>query len=176
MRFAVCIVSLVVSLCASAATLEKLTVDQMTKHATLIVRGRIAGCAGESRGSIIYTRCSLVVAETWKGAARSQVDFIVPGGRVRSISQTFTGTPRFNTNDQFVLFLWIGRSGIPQILGLTQGVFDVALSPSGETTVRREATAEVMLDSKGRQVRDEPLNYSMADLRAQVNRALAGGK
>ena len=176
MRSTVCIASLLLSLCASAATLEKLTVDQMTQHATLIVRGRITACAGESRGSVIYTRCSVSVTETWKGAARSQVDFIVPGGRVRSFSQTFTGTPKFSPNDQFVLFLWVGRSGVPQILGLSQGVFDVTVSPAGKTTVRREATSEVMLDPKGRQVRDEAVSYSMSELREQVDRALAGGK
>ena len=175
MRFAVSIGILLLSTCVSAATLEKLSVDQMAQHSTVIVRGRITGCAGEARGSVIYTRCSVAVGETWKGAPRTHVDFIVPGGRVRSLSQTFTGTPKFSANEQYVLFLWIGRSGVPQIIGLSQGVFDVSVKPSGQTTVRREATSEVMLDSKGNQVKDEALSLSMVELRNQVNRALAGG-
>ena len=175
MRFAVAIAGLLSS-CVFAATLEKLSVDQMAQQSTMIVRGRITGCVGEARSSVIYTRCSVAVTETWKGVPRSQVDFIVPGGRVRALSQTFTGTPKFNANEQYVLFLWIGRSGVPQIIGLSQGVFDVSVKIGGETTVRREATADVMLDSKGNQVRDEAVALSMSDLRRQVDRALAGGK
>jgi hypothetical protein len=175
MRFVVSIGILLLSSCVFGATLEKLSVDQMAQQSSLIVRGKITGCAGEARGSVIYTRCFITVNETWKGTPKSQVDFIVPGGRVRSLSQTFTGTPKFNANEQYVLFLWIGKSGVPQIIGLSQGVFDVSVKPSGETTVRREATSEVMLDSKGNQVKDEALNLSMTQLRSQVKNALAGG-
>jgi hypothetical protein len=176
MRFAVSIAGLLLSSCAIAATLEKLTVDQMAQQSTLIVRGRITGCAGEARNSVIYTRCSVAVSETWKGSARSQVDFIVPGGRVRTLSQTFTGTPRFNADEQYVLFLWVGRSGTPQIIGLSQGVFDVSVKPTGETSVRREASTELMLDSNGKRIQDEAISSSLSELRQQVNRALAGGK
>lgn len=175
MRFA-SIVGLLLSWCVSAATLEKLTLDQMALQATTIVRGRVTGCAGEARGSVIYTRCAVAVTETWKGAARSKVEFIIPGGRVRSASQTFTGTPKFNANDQLVLFLWAGRSGVLQIIGLSQGIFDVTLSPKRGASVRREASSEVMLDSSGRQVRDEEINLSMTDLREKVRRALEGEK
>jgi len=175
MRFVVSIGILLLSQCVFAATLEKLSVDQMAQQSTVIVRGKINGCGGEARGSVIYTRCSVTVNETLKGTPKSQVDFIVPGGRVRSLSQTFTGTPKFNANEQYVLFLWVGRSGVAQIIGLSQGVFDVSVKPNGETVLRREATSEVMLDSKGNQVKDETLDLSMAELRTQVKKALAGG-
>jgi hypothetical protein len=115
------------------------------------------------------------VSETWKGKPGSKVDFVVPGGTARGLSQTFSGAPKFSANDQFVLFLWVGKSGIPQIIGLSQGVFDVTFSATGKATVQREASSGVMLDSAGRQVADEPLTLSVTELRSRVDNALRGG-
>jgi hypothetical protein len=173
MRFAVCTVAFVLS--AYGATLEKLSLEQMAQQSTMIVRGQVTACTGESRGSIIYTRCGVAVSETWKGTPAKKVDFVVPGGTFNGLTQTFTGTPKFAPKDEFVLFLWVGRSGIPQIIGLSQGVFGVSFTPGGEATVRREATTEVMLDSKGKQVRDEPVDLALSQLRSRVNQAIAGG-
>src|SRR3954465_11780720 len=102
----------------TAATLEKLTIEQMTQKATLIVRGRVGGCSGEMQGSIIYTRCSVNVTERWKGQSPSVTTFLIPGGSFKGLTQTFTGTPKFNGGDEYVLFLWSGRSGNNQIIGL----------------------------------------------------------
>ncbi|MBC8167060.1 MAG: hypothetical protein H7Y20_14470 [Bryobacteraceae bacterium] len=160
---------------AFAATLEKLSVEQMAQQAKVIVRGRVTGCTGEMRGSVIYTRCGVAVTETWKGSPAAKLDFVVPGGTTRGLSQTFSGAPKFNPNEQFVLFLWVGKSGIPQIIGLSQGVFDVAFSTKGEATVRREATAELMLNASGTPVRDETISMSVAELRGRVAKALVSG-
>jgi hypothetical protein len=175
MRLAVFILGLSVCVPAFAATLEKLTVEQMAQQSTMIVRGRVTGCSGETRGAIIYTRCGVAVSETWKGTPKSNVDFLVPGGRVQNLTQTFTGAPKFNANEQYVLFLWVGRSGVPQIIGLSQGVFDISFTSTGDPLVRHEATTERIVDSKGRQVRDEGISMSVTELRLRVDRALVAG-
>jgi hypothetical protein len=175
MRLAVTIIAFVLCAPAFTATLEKLSIEQMAQQSTMIVRGQVTSCSGEARGSIIYTRCGVAVSETWKGAPSAKLDFLVPGGTFNGLTQTFTGTPKFAPKDEFVLFLWVGRSGIPQIIGLSQGVFGVSFSPGGQATVRREATTEVMLDSKGKQVQDKAVDIALPELRTRVNRALAGG-
>ena len=175
MRVAVSILGLLLCSPAFAATLEQLSIEQMAQQSTIIVRGRVTGCGGEMRGAVIYTRCGVAVTETWKGNPVSKVDFVVPGGRARGLSQTFSGAPKFNPNEQFVLFLWVGRSGIPQIIGLSQGVFDVTSSKSGQATAQREATSERMVNSKGEPVVDEPMKLTVSELRARVEKALAGG-
>jgi len=147
----------------------------MAQQSSMIVRGQVTACSGEARGSLIYTRCGVAVSEIWKGTPAKKVDFVVPGGTFNGLTQTFTGTPKFAPKDEFVLFLWVGRSGVPQIIGLSQGVFGVSFTPGGEATVRREATTEVMLDSKGKQVRDEPVDLALSELRSRVNQAIAGG-
>ena len=161
---------------ASAATLEQLSIEQMTQKATTIVRGRVTGCAGELRGSVIYTRCGLAVSETWKGVAGARLEFLVLGGTAQGLSQTFSGAPKFNANEEFVFFLWTGKSGVPQIIGLSQGVFGVTVSKAGQATARREATSELMLDSAGNPVRDEAVSVPVNELRSRVMKALAGGR
>ena len=177
MRFAVYIAGLL-ALGASVfgATLEKLSVEQMSQQSTVIVRGRITGCSGEMRGPVIYTRCAVAVTETWKGSPAQKIEFVVPGGTFQGLSQTFSGSPKFNADEQFVLFLWVGRSGIPQIIGLSQGAFSVSTTDKGEIKVKKEATSEVMLDARGNQVRDEAVSMSVGDLRSRVRQALGGAR
>ena len=155
-----------------AATLEKLSVEQMAEKATLIVRGRITGCTGETRGAVIYTRCQMNVSERWKGVAGSHVTFLVPGGRAHGLVQTFTGTPSFAGGGEYVVFLWAGRSGVNQIIGLSQGVFDLKLE-GGQSVAKRPAAAAVMLDESGSQVEDAAVEMRVSELRQRVQQALA---
>jgi hypothetical protein len=175
MQWLILTIALVLCTPAFSATLEKLTIEQMAQQSTTIVRGQVNGCKGEARGSVIFTRCGVVVSETWKGAPSAKVEFVVPGGTFNGLTQTFTGTPKFAPKDEFVLFLWVGRSGSAQIIGLSQGVFGVSFNPAGQALVRREASTEVMLDSKGKQVPDEPVDLALSELRLRVDRAMAGG-
>lgn len=158
---------------ASAATLEKLSLEQMSQKATLIVRGRVTSCAGDHRGSLIYTRCRMNVTEKWKGTAAGQTEFVIPGGTFGGLTQTFTGTPRFTNGDEYVLFLWAGKSGIHQLIGLSQGVFDVKATGNGKARAQRSATSELMLDAGGQVVRDEAVDLSVTELRTRVSRSLA---
>jgi hypothetical protein len=157
---------------SDAATLEKLTVEEMAQKSTLIVRGQVTGCAGETRGPVIYTRCSVAVSESWKGHPGSQISFVVPGGSAQGLTQTFTGTPKFDSGTEYVLFLWTGRSGTNQVIGLSQGVFDLKTDGKGAKTARREASAEVMLDSSGRPVQDRALELKMSELHDRVRGAV----
>ena len=158
-----------------AATLEKLSIEDMAVKATVIVRGQVTGCTGETRGPLIFTRCRVQVSERWKGAAGANVDFLVPGGTAGGHTQKFTGTPSFQSGEQYVLFLWKGRSGMTQIIGLSQGVFDIQTDGKGGITVKREASTEVMLDAAGRPVKDEAITLTVGALKQRVERAIAGG-
>ena len=154
----------------TAATLEKLTVDEMSAQSTLIVRGRISRCAGEARGSVIYTRCLVSITEVWKGRAGSSASFVVPGGRANGLIQKFSGVPQFTSGGEHVLFLWAGPSGIHQIIGLSQGKFDVQQTPGG-ATARRAASTERMLSRVGDVVTDEAVQISVEELRRRVAKA-----
>jgi hypothetical protein len=83
----------------------------------------------------------------------------------------FTGTPNFAPGSEYVLFLWAGKSGAFQVIGLSQGAFDVKASG---TTVKREASTERMLDAAGQPVKDEGVEMSVTALKQRVQRALGG--
>ena len=74
-------------------------------------------------GPVIYTHYQLQVSERYKGAAESTVDLAIPGGVVNGIRQVWGGAPQLDSGDEYVFFLWTGKSGLTQVMGLTQGLF-----------------------------------------------------
>jgi len=169
--FLCCLLALVAGR-GTSATLEKLTVEEMAQKSTLIVRGRVTGCAGELQRSIIYTACAVAVTERWKGQSGSQVRFLIPGGRASGLVQTFTGTPKMNSGGEYVLFLWAGKSGVNQVIGMSQGVFDLQSDSKGQAVVTRSATSERMVDKSGLEIQDEDVRIGVGELRQRVRHAL----
>jgi hypothetical protein len=156
-----------------AATLEHLSLDDMATKSTAIVRGRVQSCAGEFRGSVIYTHCKVVVSEQWKGTSLPVVDVAVPGGISRGMVQSFAGTPNLGIGQEYVLFLWTGKSGMTQVIGLSQGVFDLKSDTKGQSVAQRGATSERMLDSTGREIQDSAVQMRVRELKQRVAKALA---
>ena len=87
-----------------------------------------------------------------------------------------SGAPQLQPGGDYLLFLWTGRSGITQVIGLSQGLFGVGLNSQGEWMASRRAAGEAMLDANGRPVRDEAVSMKLSDLRERVERALGGTK
>ncbi len=156
-----------------AATLEYLSLDDMAKKSTAIVRGRIQSCAGEFRGSVIFTHCKVGVTEQWKGDSQPVVDVATPGGTAKGMAQNFPGAPKLAQGEEYVLFLWTGKSGMTQLIGLSQGVFDLKPDAKGQTVAQRAATTERMLDAAGNVISDSPLEMRVRELKARVVQALA---
>lgn len=156
------------------ATLEKLSVEDMSRKSTAIVRGRVTSCQGEQQGSTILTRCRLQVSEYWKGTLPDS-NFVLPGGQANGLMQNFSGVPKVNEGQEYVLFLWVGKSGIPQLIGLSQGLFDLSVDgKGGEARVKRAATSELLLDKNGVQTTDTAIDLSVSELKTRVQKALGG--
>jgi len=157
----------------SAATLERLSVDDMALKSTAVVRGRVQGCSGEMRGPVVYTRCKVAVSEQWKGASGVSVDVLIPGGSARGLNQTFSGAPKLTEGEEYVLFLWAGPSGRVQVIGLSQGVFNIKSSSKGQVA-SHEASTELMLNAAGNPVQDGGVEMGVLDLKTRVAKVLAG--
>jgi len=157
-----------------AATLEYLSLDDMAKKSTAIVRGRVQSCAGEFRGSVIFTHCKVAVTEQWKGASQLLVDVATPGGSAKGMAQNFSGSPKLAPGQEYVLFLWTGKSGMTQVIGLSQGVFDLKADAKGQAVALRAATTERVLDAAGNVISDSPLEMRVRELKAQVMKSLVG--
>lgn len=163
-----------------AATLQKLTLDQMIDQSTEIVRGTVTSSAGAFRGTpgrtgMIYTFYTVSVNERLKGTSSAPtVSVAVPGGVAQGYRQVFAGAPSLQTGDQFVFFLWKSPSGLTQVIGLTQGLFTMTVDASGKATLSRGASAEPMMDpSSGKVVTDESITLTYAELKQRIAAANA---
>ena len=164
-----------------ATTLEQLSLGEMSRKSTAIVRARITGVNGVVRGADVSTVYHVQVLEQWKGAgaanpiavAAPTIEVSVPGGVAGGMRQMVPGSPALAPGQEYVLFLWTGRSGVTQVMGLSQGIFRIA----GQTgRVWRAATSEQMLDHGGHAVQDEALSMSLDGLKVQVSQALRGNR
>lgn len=162
----------------SATTLAQLTLDEMIQKSSTIVRARVTGSrsgyVGANRGDDIYTYFQLQVLEDWKGPAITEV--AVPGGVADGIRQSVMGAPELKPGQEYVLFLWTSRSGITQVIGLSQGLFKLSPGTSTEIVAQRPSASELMVDRSGSPVQDRPVNIPLQDLKARVRQALGAAK
>lgn len=156
------------------ATLEQLSLPGMIAQSTAIVRARVVSSYAAMSGPVIYTHYQLLVSERYKGAAQSTVDLAIPGGVANGIRQVWGGAPQLDSGAEYVFFLWTGKSGLTQVMGLTQGLFAVAQGISKDPAVTRPASRELMLDHKtGHAVQDQAVAMPLSGLKSLIGAALA---
>ena len=161
---------------ASAAILERLSLDDLTMKSTEIVRAKVVGSSADFRGSIIYTHWKVQVLERWKGADRSMIDVLIPGGSARGLHQDVSGAPKLLMGKEYLIFLWTSRSGSTYITGLSQGLFELGKNRSGELVASRAASGEPMLDrATWTPVKDESIQMRYTDITSRVS-AIGGGR
>jgi hypothetical protein len=162
-------------------TLERLPLPEMSQKSTAIVRAKVVGSSGVLRGADVYTVYQIEIVENWKSSGKSSpIQVAVPGGVAGGLRQMVAGAPTLHAGEEYVMFLWTGRSGLTQLMGLSQGLFNVHdnvyNNGASDATAMRAAAGELMLDSSGHAVKDEAVSMKLSDLKAQVQRALSGGK
>jgi hypothetical protein len=154
----------------SAATLQRLDLDEMTQKSTSIVRGVVQGpMTSALHNRIIFSHFQIQVTEVWKGHVGSSIDLAVPGGTFGGFQQSYSGAPLFTLGKEYVFFLWTSKNGVTQVIGLSQGLFGV-----NSLRVFRPATTEMLLDRRGHPVTDTDLVMQLSDLRTKVQAALNG--
>lgn len=157
------------------ATLERLSMDELVAQSTAIVRARVGNSFGRLHGSVVYTHYAIQIGETLKGTAMGSLEIVAPGGSANGVRQEMAGAPQLAAGEEYVLFLWTGKSGITHIMGLTQGLFSLGKSHDSDPTAVREAPSELMLDRKtGMAVRDERVSMRLSALKAAVAARLKG--
>jgi hypothetical protein len=165
-----------------ATTLRKLELPELVRSSTAIVQGKVSGIKGLRRGQDVFTVYQVLVQETWKREAQpvtpagNSREVAVPGGVADGIRQMVDGVPQLENGQEYVLFLWTGKSGLTQLTGLGQGVFRLERNGTAGAMVRRAAVTDVMLDAQGRPAKDAPVAMKLGEFRAQVNSALLAAK
>ena len=72
------------------------------------------------------------------------------------------------------MFLWTSKSGLTQVIGLSQGLFAVVPDSSGNSMVIRAASSEHMLNVAGQPVSDSDIQMTLTDLRNRIQMVLSG--
>lgn len=162
-----------------AATLSRLSLDDMIAKSSDIVRARVTGQRSAFRGAagpggMIYTWYSLQVVETLKGTARTEI--AVPGGTVDRYRQTVAGAPELKSGDEYLFFIWTSKSGLPQIIGLSQGLLGINIGSLGKRTATRAPATETVIDPvTGKAAADQGLKYDYDNLKAIIAARLSAG-
>jgi len=158
-----------------ATTLQQLSLNDMIQLSTAIVQGQATLTGSSFRGSIIYTHYQIQVSEVFKGSPATELDVAVLGGSAQGLRQDYAGSPTLTNGQNYVLFLWTSKSGLTQVIGLSQGLFTVVANASGQTMAVRPASAQRMLSSTGQPVSDSDIMMSLSDLGKRVKSVLSGG-
>jgi hypothetical protein len=157
-----------------AATLEYMSLEDMVRKSSAVVRVRVGSSYAARSLGLIYTHYRIEVLEGYKAGGAAALDVVLPGGSANGLRQTFPGTPRLTEGQEYLLFLWKSpSSGLTHVIGLSQGVFDIRRGESGEAVAFRGPTSELMLDSRGQMVRDAGLTLRLRDFRQRVAGILA---
>ena len=163
-----------------ATTLLQLTLNDMIKQSTGIVRATVTGTRMDYRGTDIYTYYQLQVSEDWRSPgltpAVPQIEVAIPGGAAQGARQTVAGAPSLQVGQEYVVFLWTSRSGLTQVIGLSQGLFLVKLDTAGNPVLIRPAASETMLNQNGQVVQNQPLSLGLAAVRSQTRQTLGVGQ
>ena len=146
--------------------------NDLITQSTAIVRARIPGSRSAAIGRDIYTYYQLQVSETLKQGAILPAEVAVPGGVYGNLRQIGIGSPLLTQGQEYVLFLWTSRSGMTQVIGLSQGMFNLKQDASGDTVLNRPAIADQMLDKSGKPVTDSAVTMKWSDLRALIVKTL----
>jgi hypothetical protein len=154
-----------------ATTLERLSMGDMIRQSTAIVRAKVTGSYTAFRGREIYSHYQLQVAENLKGGSNQALDVAIPGGAAQGMRQMVAGAPDLVLGQEYVVFLWTGKSGLTQIIGLSQGLFNVMQNPAGDAVLVRPAAAVTMVDASGKIVSDQAATVRLNDLRSQIQGA-----
>lgn len=166
---------------AEATTLLRLSMDDMIRQSTSIVRAKVTATSSSFRGRDIYTHYQFQVLETLKAAPLGSgggavTDVAVPGGVASGLREMVPGAPTLAVGQEYVIFLWTSRSGLTQVIGLSQGLFNVLQDQGGNAVLVRPSAPGLMLDRAGNVVDNSAVAMTLSDLRAQVQKALGTAK
>jgi len=162
---------------AGATTLQQLSLGEMAQKSTAIVRAKVTGAVEVLRGTDVYTVYQLETFETVKAPnGIKPAEVAVPGGVAGGLRQIVPGVPVLRAGQEYILFLWTSRSGLTQLMGMSQGLFTVERTTAGDVIVTRAAAGEQMLDGAGRAVRDEALSMPWPELKKKTMQALTVGR
>lgn len=133
-----------------ATTVEKLSLEELTRKSQKILVGRCVSTESRwnEKNTLILTFSKFSVSEDLKGESGGWVTVMTVGGTVNGITQTVAGTPQFAPDDEAILFLEATKSSHWQPVGLSQGRFRILKeSGAGQPEVAHDLSGLELYDA-----------------------------
>lgn len=130
--------SLACTIGTQALVVVPVDLEQLVQMSRVIVHGTVADVRPQLAldRRRVETFVSLDVSAYMKGHLGSAVVFRVPGGQFGRYRTIVPGAPAFESGEEVVLFLGADGPSFPYIVGLSQGVFRIAIdAQTGEKRV-----------------------------------------
>jgi len=123
---------------AASAQRATPTLDDFVGASSSVVVGRPISqqSAWDEEGRSIVTRIRVAVDETVAGEAASEIELVIPGGRVGNIVQEVSHMPLFTDGEEVLLFVWTAPNGRKMTVGGEQGKLEVVEDAEGRKLVR----------------------------------------
>lgn len=137
--FAAGLAGLVLALSSTihAVTVLPATFEELVQESVTVVHGRVTGVDAHWTADrrTIESTVTLAVTDTLKGAVTETASFVVPGGEAGGRILVMPGAPVFRAGDDVIVFLRGRAPALPQPVGLSLGVFRVAVDARGVAQV-----------------------------------------
>jgi hypothetical protein len=163
------------AMAAHGTTLLRMSLEQLSQRATLIVRAQCLSSASEWDRGEIWTETSFRVEETWRGAAAgSQIQVRLIGGRAGNFTSSVSGVPRFRPGEDVVLFLEKSARGNFTVVSWDQGTFRIARdSAAAGEMVTQDTASFATFDPETRRFDVAGIRHlALASFRACVDAAI----
>jgi hypothetical protein len=153
---AIAALALVSAQVALATTVQKLTLQELTKKSNAIVVATVedAVSSWDAGHKEIYTFYTLRVTQGVKGSAKDATITIRQiGGTVDNIASIVPGMPSFKKGEEVVVFLTQkDAAGYPWVMGLQQGKYSITTGKDGVKKVRNDLAGTELLSASGKRV------------------------
>ncbi len=126
---------------SDAATVRPMALRALIDRSDFVVYARVLGNHGvwDPATQTIWTVTDLRVLDGPKGHVGSILRVTEPGGVIGDIGHLFPGVPKFEENQELVLFLYSAAGNRVRVLGLYQGVYYVSTDAVTKEKVARPA-------------------------------------
>jgi len=161
---------------ASATTIERMSIEKMSRTAKVIVRARCVGNSTRQNAGEIWTFTNFAVEQVWRGAAPSQITVRLLGGRDGNLTSSVSGVPRFRAGEEVLLFLEPTPRGDYSVVSWEQGTFRIRRDPAtGRESATQDTASFATFDPATRRFKAAGIRRTPVDaLRTRVDAALRG--
>jgi hypothetical protein len=175
---AIAALALVGAQVALATTVQKLSLQELTKKSNSIVMARVddAYSSWDAAHKEIYTFFTLRVLQPVKGLkGETTITLRQIGGTVDNIASIVPGMPSFKKGEEVVVFLTEkDRAGYPWVMGLQQGKYSIVTGKDGVKQVRNDLAGTELLSANGQKVTsttapDQPLNAFLDGIKTTLD-------